>query len=55
MKCVRPCCREAIPDVASFCPWFGKKQLEAAPQQRKKRSRPKGSGTVYSCVWRWIL
>ena len=28
---------------------------EAALQQRKKRSRPKGSGTVYSCVWRWIL
>lgn len=22
---------------------------------KKKRSRPKGSGTVYSCVWRWIL
>lgn len=21
----------------------------------KKRRRPKGSDTVYSCVWRWIL
>ena len=47
MKCVRPCCRKEIPDGASFCPWCGKKQPEAAPQQRKKRRRPKGSGTVY--------
>ena len=47
MKCVRPCCRKEIPDGASFCPWCGKKQPEAASQQRKKRRRPKGSGTVY--------
>ena len=47
MKCVRPCCRKEIPDGASFCPWCGKKQPEAAPQQRKKRRRPKGSGSVY--------
>lgn len=47
MKCVRPCCRKEIPDGASFCPWCGKKQPESAPQQRKKRRRPKGSGTVY--------
>ena len=47
MKCVRPCCRKEIPDGASFCPWCGKKQPEAAPQQRKKRRRPTGSGTVY--------
>lgn len=47
MKCVRPCCQKEIPDGASFCPWCGKKQPEAAPQQRKKRRRPKGSGSVY--------
>ena len=47
MKCIRPCCRKEIPDGASFCPWCGKKQPEAAPQQRKKRRRPKGSGSVY--------
>ena len=47
MKCVRPSCRKEIPDGASFCPCCGKKQPEAAPQQRKKRRRPKGSGTVY--------
>lgn len=47
MKCVRPCCRKEIPDGASFCPWCGKKQPEAAPPQRKKRRRPKGSGSVY--------
>lgn len=47
MKCVRPCCRKEIPDGASFCPWCGKKQPEATPQQRKKRRRPKGSGSVY--------
>ncbi len=47
MKCIRACCRREIPDGASFCPWCGKKQPDAAPQQRKKRRRPKGSGTVY--------
>nr|DAK69644.1 MAG TPA: Integrase [Caudoviricetes sp.] len=36
-----------MPDDASFCPYCGKKQPEAAPQQRKKRRRPKGSGSVY--------
>ena len=46
MKCVR-CGREA-PDGASFCPWCGKRQPEYAPPvQRKKRRRPKGSGSIY--------
>lgn len=46
MKCAR-CGREA-PDGALFCPWCGKRQPENAPPvQRKKRRRPKGSGTVY--------
>lgn len=46
MKCIR-CGREA-PDGALFCPWCGKRQPEYTPPvQRKKRRRPKGSGTVY--------
>lgn len=54
MQCIR--CKREIPDGAAFCPWFGKRLPDTAPPaQRKKRRRPKGSGTVYSCVWRWIL
>ena len=46
MTCIR-CGREA-PDGAIFCPWCGKRQPENAPPlQRKKRRRPKGSGSVY--------
>lgn len=51
MKCVR--CRKPIQDGAAFCPWFGKRLPDTAPPaQRNKRRRPKGSGTVYTCVWR---
>lgn len=54
MKCIR--CHVNIPDKALFCPWCGKQQdATSAPVHRKKRRRPKGSGTVYPCVWRWIL
>lgn len=46
MKCIR-CGRDA-PDGALFCPWCGKRQPEYTPPvQRKKRRRPKGSGSVY--------
>ena len=46
MKCVR--CHVSIPDKALFCPWCGKQQDAAsAPVHRKKRRRPKGSGSVY--------
>ena len=44
--CVR--CHVNIPDKALFCPWCGKQQdAMSAPVHRKKRRRPKGSGTVY--------
>lgn len=46
MKCIR--CHVNIPDKALFCPWCGKQQDEtSAPVHRKKRRRPKGSGSVY--------
>ena len=45
MECVS--CRREIPEGASFCPWCGRRQVAAPPVQRKKRRRPKGSGTVY--------
>ena len=38
-----------------WCFFLSVGREEAAPRKRKKRRRPKGSGTVYSCVWRWIL
>lgn len=45
MNCIR--CKREIPDGAAFCPWCGKRQPETAPPaQRKKRRRPKGSGSV---------
>ncbi len=45
MECV--VCRREVPNGASFCPWCGRRQVAAQPAQRKKRRRPKGSGTVY--------
>lgn len=46
MKCIR--CHVSIPDKALFCPWCGKQQdATSAPVHRKKRRRPKGSGSVY--------
>lgn len=46
MICIR--CKREIPDGAAFCPWCGKRQPETAPPaQRKKRRRPRGSGSVY--------
>lgn len=46
MKCIR--CGKDAPDGALYCPWCGKRQPEYAPPvQRKKRRRPKGSGSVY--------
>lgn len=46
MTCIR--CGKDVPDGALFCPWCGKRQPDyAPPAQRKKRRRPKGSGTVY--------
>ena len=46
MECVR--CRRELPADAMFCPWCGKRQPETAPPlQRKRRRRPKGTGSVY--------
>ena len=46
MECCR--CHEEIPDGSLFCNFCGKRQPEwAPPVQRKKRRRPRGSGTVY--------
>ncbi len=46
MQCCR--CHEEIPDGSLFCNRCGKRQPEwAPPAQRKKRRRPKGSGSVY--------
>lgn len=46
MTCER--CGREIPEEALFCPWCGKRQSgNAPPAQRKKRRRPKGSGSVY--------
>lgn len=46
MECCR--CHEEIPDGSLFCNFCGKRQPEwAQPAQRKKRRRPKGSGSVY--------
>ncbi len=46
MECCR--CHEEIPDGSLFCNFCGKRQPEwAPPAQRKKRRRPKGSGSVY--------
>lgn len=45
MECNR--CHKEAPDGALFCPWCGRRQVAAQPAQRKKRRRPKGSGSVY--------
>lgn len=46
MQCCR--CHKEIPDGSLFCNFCGKRQPEwAPPAQRKKRRRPKGSGSVY--------
>lgn len=46
MLCIR--CKREIPDGAAYCQWCGKLQPEVAPPpQRKKRRRPRGSGSVY--------
>lgn len=45
MECQR--CHKEIPEGSLFCNWCGKRQPDAPPPQRRKRRRPKGSGTVY--------
>lgn len=42
MDCVK--CKATLPEGALFCPLCGKKQ---APEQRKRRKRANGSGTIY--------
>lgn len=42
MDCIK--CKAALPDGALFCPLCGKKQT---PEQRKRRKRANGSGTIY--------
>lgn len=46
MQCQR--CHKEIADGSLFCNWCGRRQqATTAPAQRKKRRRPRGSGTVY--------
>lgn len=46
MECPR--CQKDVPDGASFCPWCGRRISPAVSSpQRRKRRRPKGSGSVY--------
>lgn len=46
MECIR--CKRDLPDDGLFCLYCGKRQpANAAPPQRRKRRRPKGSGTTY--------
>lgn len=42
MDCIK--CKAPLPEGASFCPLCGKKQT---PEQRKRRKRANGSGTIY--------
>lgn len=42
MDCIK--CKATLPDGALFCPLCGKKQT---PEQRKRRKRANGSGTIY--------
>ncbi len=42
MDCIK--CKATIPEGALFCPLCGKKQT---PEQRKRRKRANGSGTIY--------
>lgn len=43
-KCVNTRCKREIPEGALFCPWCGRRQETA--DKKKKRIRPKGSGSV---------
>lgn len=46
MLCSR--CKREIPDGSMFCNLCGKRQAATTPPvQRKRRRRPKGSGTIY--------
>lgn len=45
MECIR--CKRDMPDGGTFCPWCGKRQAATAAPQRRKRRRPKGSGSTY--------
>lgn len=42
MDCIK--CKAALPEGAIYCPLCGKKQT---PEQRKRRKRANGSGTIY--------
>ena len=42
MDCIK--CKATLPEGAIFCPLCGKKQT---PEQRKRRKRANGSGTIY--------
>lgn len=45
MQCMR--CRRVIPDDAVFCCYCGVRQSEAPAAQRRRRRRPRGTGSVW--------